>query len=61
MTREGEGMIMDSGIHDLIHLLSEVGKEEVIQAQSYERKRKLFDRIGKILDEMVKDEKKHLS
>lgn len=41
--------------HKLIHCLSEIEKEELIQSQSHERKRKLFDEVGKLIDEMVKD------
>jgi len=42
-------------LHNLIHLLSEVSKEEEIQEQSHIRKQKLLDKAGKILEDMVKE------
>ncbi len=44
-------------LHNLVHLLSEISKEEEIQKQSHIRKQKLLDKAGKILEEMVKDDK----
>jgi hypothetical protein len=49
---------MTQDLHDIIHLLSEIEKEETIQAQSHERKKKLWDEVGKTIDRMVKNDNK---
>ena len=46
---------MKEQLHNLVRLIAELGKEDFEQLRSHNRKKKLFDKIGKILDEMVNE------
>ena len=37
-------------------MIAQLEKEDKIQMQSHNRKKKIYDQLGKIADEMVKDE-----
>ena len=48
---------MDSLLHELIHLLTEIEKEDTKQEESIAKKHKLWNEVGKIMTDMTKESK----
>ena len=57
--KEGEGVMltMNDRLHELIHILHDIQKEDSIQGKSHLRKKALWDKVGVIMNELIDDTK----